>query len=270
MIRHCQEPQATKQSRVSDCFGTSCLAMTMGALFLLTASFVFAASSSLFTDANAKYQAGDFKSASELYRKLIDAKRPSSAMYYNLGNTALRLNQKGKALVYYERALKASPRDKDLRWNIQILRTTLTDRIEDLSSNPFYTPVERLVHRVTLDEPVMWFTGALAVLALLALLNYLFPATLAWTGFFRTTAVLCLTLFLILFAAQWFETKDPHAVILDKEVTAYYGPSDRETKAFVLHEGAEGKVLDESQDWLYLSLKNKNTGWIRKNSCEIV
>ena len=237
---------------------------------MISAAFAASAVPSLFAEANAKYQAGDFKAASEGYHKLIDAKLGSSAVYYNLGNTAIRLNQKGLALVYYERALRAAPRDKDLRWNIQVLKSTLSDRIEDKTSNPFYTPVEKLLHFVTVDEIALFFAGTLGVLALLALTDLWFSAARSLTGFFRTITVVFFVISGVLFAAQWLDVKDPHAVILDKETGAYYGPSDRETKAFVLHEGAEGKILDRSQDWVYLALKNKNTGWVRKNSLETV
>jgi len=69
---------------------------------------------------------------------------------------------------------------------------------------------------------------------------------------------------------KWTDAKDPRVVVLDKEVYAHYGPSGKETNAFLLHEGAEGKVLDETPEWFYIVLKNKNSGWIPKSSCETV
>ena len=245
------------------------LVFAAGLLFVTTVVFA-AVSPSLFTEANAKYRAGDFKAAAGLYHKIIDTGRASGAVYYNLGNTVLRLNQKGEALLYYERALKASPRDRDLIWNIQVLKSTLSDRIEDVSPNPLLTPVKKILHRATLDEISFLFSGALAVFTLLSLLGLLFPAARGFFGSLGTPAVFLMLVFGVSFGVKWFATKDPRAVVLDKEVTAYYGPSDKETKAFILHEGAEGKILDQSQDWVYISLKNKNTGWIRKNSCEII
>jgi len=58
--------------------------------------------------------------------------------------------------------------------------------------------------------------------------------------------------------------------VLYKEVTARYGPSDKETKAFVLHEGASAKVLDQTDGWYYIFLQDKNTGWVSKKSCAII
>ena len=239
-------------------------------IFLAMTATHVAAESSFFSEANAKYQTGDFKGASELYEKSLASGHRSLATHYNLGNAMLRQGQKGQALLHYLRALRVYPRDKDLLWNIQVLRNALPDRIEDKSSNPFYMPIQRLLDLYSLDEIALSFTVALAFLALLALLDYAFVAVRAVTGFFRALAILAVLASAALFGLQWMDQKDPQAVILDRETIAYYGPSDKETRAFVLHEGAEGRLLDESGDWTYLSLKNKNTGWIRKNSCETV
>ena len=239
-------------------------------LFLLTPCAFAAPQLSPFAEANAKYQAGDFKGASDLYQKIIQSGNGTASVYYNLGNTALRLGQKGEALVHYQRALKASPRDKDLQWNIRVLQGALPDRIEESSLNLPRLLLQNATELWTLDEIGFLFTAALALLALLACLDYLLPVMAVVSGFLRPLTFFLLIGSAALFGFKWWDTKDPRAVILDKEVNAYYGPSDRETKAFVLHEGAEGKILDSSQDWFYIGLKNKNMGWIRKNSCEVI
>ena len=245
--------------------------MTVGACLLILSANAFAEfQPSLFAEANKKYQAGDFQTASDLYQKALKSGPATSAVYYNLGNTMLRLGRKGEALLYYKRALKASPRDKDLQWNIRVLQSALPDRIEESSLNLPRLLLGNVTDRWTPTEVGFLFTAALALLALLAVLDYALPSLRAVSGFLRPLAFFILMGSAVLFGFQGWDMKDPTAVILDKEVSAYYGPSDREAKAFVLHEGAEGRLLDASGDWVYMALKNKNTGWIRKNSCEIV
>ena len=247
------------------------LFFVLAAGLLTLAPCAFAASQpSLFAEANGKYQTGDFKGAADLYQKIIQSGNATGAVYYNLGNASLRLGQKGEALVSYKRALKVLPRDKDLQWNIRILQGALTDRIEESSLNLPRLLLQNVTEPWALDEIGFLFTASLALLALLALLDYLLPAMAVVSGFLRPLTVFLLIGSAVLFGFKWWDTKDPHAVILDKEAAAHYGPSDGEAKAFVLHEGAEGKILDASGDWVYIALKNKNTGWIRKNSCEIV
>ena len=105
-------------------------------LSLVGASSLLAAdSSSLFAEASAKYAAGDFKAAAALYQQIVDSKKATAAVYYNLGNAHLRLGKKGAALIDYERAFKASPRDRDLRWNLSVLKNSLPDRFEEIQTN---------------------------------------------------------------------------------------------------------------------------------------
>lgn len=229
-----------------------------------------AADATLFQQANDKYKSGDFKAASDLYTKLTQTGNGSADVYYNLGNSVLRLGQKGQALVYYERALKADPRDKDIRWNIQVLKTSFVDRIEDTSTQILYMPVKNVLDHVTSDEFAIAFSTVLALFALTVVLGALFPNAKALFGPLRSATLLILLITGVLFALKWWDTKDPRAVILEKEVTGRYGPSDSESKALVLHEGAVGKIVDESGDWIYIQLANKNMGWLRKSSCEII
>ena len=242
--------------------------LAIGFLFLISPG-AQATSSALFEEGNAKYHVGDFKAASESYQKLIERGQATGAVYYNLGNAALKSGEKGRALVYYERALKALPRDKDLRWNIHILQEALPDRIEDTS----YFAIASLrdfLSRWSVNEIAILFSVFLAVLTILTLTSIFFPAIKPWTSWIGSLAVLGLLVVTPFFGFKVWEMKDPQAVVLDKETYAYYGPSERETKAFLLHEGAYGKIIDKTDDWFYLVLPNKKMGWIRKNSCEVV
>lgn len=245
-------------TRISGCFAAALLLLAMTG-----------EASPLFEQGNAEYKEGNFKTASGLYQKALSSGQASAAVYFNLGNASLKTGEKGQALVYYERARKAAPRDEDLLWNIRVLKGSLTDRIEDRSHFALGA-WNRFLENWASDELALCFASFLALSAALGLAGLVVPALrarvsalgpLLWVAAFVSGFVL---------AGKWWETKDPRAVILDKQATAYYGPSEQETKALVLHEGAEGRVLDESGDWLYLVLKNKNTGWVRKNSCEIV
>ena len=234
---------------------------------LLISTAVFAAQAPFFEQANAKYREGDFKGALETYQKLLQTGRSTAAIYYNMGNAALKAGEKGQALVYYERARKAAPRDADLQWNISVLRDALRDKVEDRSHFTIVA-VRAFLDRWSVTELAFCFTAFLALAALLGLIGFFFvrlPTRAFWVPL-----VLALFVSGALLALKAWETKDVRVVVFDKETPAFYGPSDSETKAFVLHEGAEGRVLDESGDWIYLSLQNKNSGWVRKNSCEIV
>ena len=223
-----------------------------------------------FAEANGKYQAGDFKGAEALYKKLLDSGLRTAPVYYNYGNASFRNGKKGQALVAYERARRLVPRDRDLRWNLGVLKASLPDRLESISTNPFSTALQLTSDFVSARELGMVFSLALAALALRALARAIRPSSkrrLAWLGP-PLWLVLISAAFLI--GVQWRRAHEPRVVVLDKEITARYGPSTREPKAFTLHEGAQGRLLDEAKDWYYITLDDGNTGWLPKNSAEIV
>ena len=258
---------ATKQSNMLDCFAL--LAMTfIGFLLVSPAS---AAEDPLFSQANAKYQAGDFKQAAELYEKITDSKQASAAAHYNLGNALLRIGRKGQALVSYKRALAITPRDPDIEWNIHVLKSALTDRIEDNTSNILDVWFRKIIDGVTVDETALLLSFSIGVLCLLSVMQWVFPASKTPTiGSFQALLIVVLVASAVLFNLKWHDIKDAQVVVLDREVLARNGPSPDETKAFLLHEGAEASVGDESKDWYCVTLANKNAGWIPKESCEVV
>lgn len=225
--------------------------------------------SSLLAEANAKYKAGDFKAAVAAYQNLLTTQGETGPLLYNLGNASLRTGEKGQAMVYYLRALEASPRDKDLRWNIQVLRGSLVDRIEDKGHFALSAAREAIGY-LRSDELRNSFTVLVGLLVLLGLIGFFLRSAGGWLGVLKAVVTLALVVSASLLAFRYWQDRDPTAVVLEKEVYTHFGPSETESRAFALHEGAVGRVTDVSGDWIYLSLADKKTAWIRKNACEIV
>ncbi len=64
----------------------------------------------LFDRANADYWHGDFEAARDLYHDIVSDYRIDNAeVYYNLGNTYMKLDRLGSAMLYYKRALACHP-----------------------------------------------------------------------------------------------------------------------------------------------------------------
>ncbi|MBI4432697.1 MAG: tetratricopeptide repeat protein [Candidatus Omnitrophica bacterium] len=223
-------------------------------------SLAWAGAEDDFKKANAAYTAGDFRGTVQLYESVTARGNADGAVYYNLGNAYFRLGEKGKALLNYQRARRLLPRDKDVTWNIHILKSILADRIPD----------EKKPLPLAWNEIGLLFTAVLAGLLGVGVMATLFPR---WGALWRLKTrflVACLLTFFLLGAVQWIKTRDPRAVVLAKEIFTRYGPSEAETKAFLLHEGAEVSVLDESGDWFYITLPNKSSGWIPRSSVEVI
>ena len=222
-----------------------------------------------FEEAGAKYRAGEFKKAEALYEEISEA-RPTTAVYYNLGNASFRAGHKGRALVSYRRAQRLAPRDRDLLWNIGILKGALIDRFDRRAANFIFLSLKEAVDFVAMNELVWAFTTGTMALAGICLLAFLFPPLRPGKRPLAVLMMLCLLGLSALLAFKWMDEKDPRAVVLDREIFARYGPSDKESRAFALHEGAEGRVLDHSRDWIYLGMADGKTGWVPETACEIV
>ncbi len=242
--------------------------MALGIIFL-TAS-ALAENNGLFKQANEKYSAGDYTAAAVLYEKVASLDGASSAVYYNLGNAYFRAGQKGRAMVYYERAGRLDPRDQDIEWNRGVLKNALTDRIEDVQDNVFISSVQRLLEWITLDEAALVFAAILLILFIISAVSFFSHKPKSLTAGIGGLLVFLWICSLAVYYFKWTQVRDPQVVVLDREVAARYGPSDKETKAFVLHEGAQAVMTDQTGEWYYILLKNKNTAWVPKKSCEIV
>ncbi len=239
-----------------------------GMTLIISINCAFAATT--FEQANEKYRAGDFKVSAELYAKAIENGETSGAAHYNLGNALFRLGQKGKALASYERARKILPRDTDVAWNINLVQSTFLDRLDVVDEPIFVFWAKKIAESVSFAELAFLVLVFCAILFVSALVSFIWPA-----GSGRLKGLQVLTLAVLLCSAtllgfKIWQGRDARAVVTDAEIFARYGPSGKETKAFLLHEGAEGWVSDEVKDWVYVTLANKSSGWVPKKSCEII
>lgn len=90
-----------------------------------------------FSQANQAYLQGHYADAVRGYRALLARQGYSPAVLFNLGNAWMRLNQPGRAILNYERALWLAPADRAVAANLQtaqrqsglaVTQPTLLDR----------------------------------------------------------------------------------------------------------------------------------------------
>ncbi len=86
----------------------------------------------LLNKANTSYSQSQYKEALTDYLKIEEMGYASEVLFYNIGNTYFKLNEIGKSILYYERALKLNPSDKDLINNLTLAKEFTLDRIEEI------------------------------------------------------------------------------------------------------------------------------------------
>ena len=78
--------------------------------------------------ADSAYNELAYSEALRLYEATLDSLGGSADLYYNIANTYYRLQQPGKAILWYERAIMADPTHDDARANLEFVNTTITDK----------------------------------------------------------------------------------------------------------------------------------------------
>lgn len=254
--------------------GWICLTSAV-ALFLCAAAIAQEADpasspQTIFFRANTRYQEGAYADAVREYGRLLQSGVHSGPLYFNLGNAYFKLGETGKAIAYYERARRFIPRDPDLEANLAYARSQagvdpclppvwqrilfpLRGRFPAwllawLTSAGYSGAVFLLVvHRLSMlpRRPVLWGTGILAGLALVA----------------------CVSL-----AAQLLEDEWPaHAVVVGAaESPARFEPAADGTVHFSLPQGSKVRVTDMRGGWLQIARCDGRRGWMMSSSLEIL
>jgi len=238
------------------------------ALLFMAAAPLFALSPSgeeAFFRANEAYRDGDYEAAAAGYRSLLDADAAKGHLFYNLGNAYFRMDDPGRAILFYERARILLPRDADLRFNLEYARDRLGDAVpadRDFLGEAFFW-----IDVVTLEE-VFW---------LFALVNFIF-----WTaGLLRrfSASEMLYYGFVLLFifwllsgatlAMKWHRAAtDDRAVVLPAELPVRAGPDERDTVLFRLHGGTVVHRERSELDWSLIRLADGKRGWTKPKSVE--
>ena len=229
---------------------------------------------SLFRAANAAYTDGLWADAADAYSAIEDMGLESPALYCNLGNAYYKTGDVAKAILYYERALKADPSYSDARYNRTVVSDFVQDRIEPVPEFILKTWVRELCY--ALDSDTWAVAGIVLFFATVAaLLLFLLSASLAWrrTGFFSAIVFLLLTVMSIAFSF-WQKSdylRKDGAVIMTPVVSVKSSPSsETSTDLFILHEGTKVLILDEVGDWRNIELADGRQGWMKSEDMEII
>lgn len=248
--------------------------------------FVFATAAPLvaaktFAEANALYRDGDYAAAIEAYESVLKAEK-DTAVLYNLGNAyfkqfQLAPNQSagllGKAILSYERVLRADPRHSDARANLKYARTLCKDTFEAPSDGAITALLSRVYRAPTTMELEIFAVICLWILAFVLLLRrHVRRETTAELLFWVLFLVVPITVLALAWAGRRaYEDETQRAgIILVAEVQAKSAPQEDGTHVFTLHEGTKIIVVRSSVGWVQISLPNGYAGWVRSEALGLV
>ncbi|MFO1511334.1 MAG: tetratricopeptide repeat protein [Verrucomicrobiota bacterium] len=214
-----------------------------------------------FDAANKLYAQSKFAEAATAYEKMIAGGSRSPALYFNLGNARFKSGQMGPAIAAYRQAEEMSPRDPDVRANLQFAR--------NLVPGPKLGAgwLQRWLGNLSVNEWVTLSTGAVWVTLGLLIACQIKPALAAvlrsWIWLAIATS---LGIFLCARLAISQNASHKIAIVAVAEASVRNGPFDESPAAFTAHDGAELRVLDQKDDWLQITDGTSRVGWLKRDA----
>jgi tetratricopeptide (TPR) repeat protein len=221
---------------------------------------VAADSAALFDAGNKFYEEKKYSEAAASYEAILEARQASAAVYFNLGNARFKSGQIGRAIASYRHALQLTPRDPDVKANLQFAR----NQVQGPTLRP--TRLQRAFGLLSLNEWTgltaggLWFTFlALAAIQIRpALRPSLRSLTLALGGATLLLGIATIT------AKTQNSTRDV-AVVSARDVIIRNGPLSESQTSFTANDGAELRILDRKDDWLQVTDGTRRVGWLKQS-----
>lgn len=239
-------------------------------LFLLMSSCAWAQLTSVsynnwFEDGNAAYNEGNYEQALIFYNSIADVGMESAALYYNMGNTYYKMKDYPHAILYYEKALKLSPGDEDIRVNLEIANRAVVDKINTIPQSFISRWWNGLRLSLSADG---WAWLSIVSFALLLICIFAFLMSrrtgVRKAGFFMGLVFMVCLAFSVIFATVSLRNLNRHdeAIVMTPTVNVKSSPSEQSVDLFVLHEGTKVRVLDSARDWNKIRLADGSVGWL--------
>lgn len=219
------------------------------------------------------YSKENYSEAVQIYESLADSVGVSSELYYNLGNSYYKLKNYPKAILNYERALLYSPSDEDIRFNLDLARANVVDKIEVIDKSFISVWFESLRNMASSNG---WAVVAIVsfILFLIGIFIYIFnkKILLKKIGFFGGLILLLVSIYANIASYKQKQNmlERNTAIVMSPSITIKSTPSEGGTDLFILHEGTKVKITDKIGDWSEIKLEDGNVGWIKTSDMEII
>jgi tetratricopeptide (TPR) repeat protein len=226
---------------------------------------LFAQNQSLFEQGNQLYNDGKYAQAIDKYKAILETENHSAELYFNLANAHYKLNHIAPSIYYYEKALKLSPKDQDIKNNLAFANNMTIDDIEVIPNAGFSKLIRNITDIMSFDS---WAKLAVASVIMFVLIFLIYYFT--YSTFKKRLAFITSNLFLFLAAISVaiafhnynLNKKDKPAIIFSQETVIKSEPNNRSQELFRLHEGTKVQIIDTINQWKEIKLTDGKTGWI--------
>lgn len=220
---------------------------------------------------NKAYIDGDYNKAIAEYNAILDGGEYSMKLYYNLANAYFKVGSIGKAILYYNKALRIAPSQEDIRHNLAIAEAQTKDRIVAIPEffiNRWLRTLRNTMSCGTWSLLSLLFFGVLLSFTLL----FLLASRIRWrkVGFYGALFSLVMFVAVTLFAISSRNDILQHeeAIVMGSAVSIKSSPDRSATDLFVLHEGTKVRIIAEVDEWREIVIADGKKGWVEVKNIE--
>lgn len=244
----------------------------IGCLFCLTAMLLLPLFSlgndqigALFKKANALYAKEQYQQAAKIYQQIISDGYQSENVYFNTGNAYYKLDDMPSAILYYEKAQKLAPNDKDIDINLQFANRKTADKIEPQQEFFLARWWQGFILFLSIDtlsilSDLLFLGGFILLAAYLFARSVILKKACFYTGIIAVFWGLA-SIFMANRQVDYFDTHH-QAIVFSSSVIVKGSPNNNAKPLFVLHEGTKVNVTQNNGNWIAIELPNGNAGWI--------
>ncbi|MEH6764296.1 MAG: tetratricopeptide repeat protein [Aequorivita antarctica] len=234
-------------------------------LFLLVSFSGIGQNKNLFDQGKELYKNGKYQQAITAWMEILDNGEHSAELYFNLGNAQYKLNHIGPSVYYYEKALKLSPNDADIKNNLAFAENARIDSIEPLPQTVFSKWYKSISGILTFNGWAL-LAVAFSIFFVALFLFYYFAFSerrkrLLFVSSMFTGILLLASLTMAFLSYGDYSKKQP-AIIFANEIEVKTEPTMGSNVAFVLHEGTKVQILAQDGNWYRITLADGKDGWI--------
>jgi tetratricopeptide (TPR) repeat protein len=219
------------------------------------------------------FTAGNYKKALQEWTEIYNTGYRSANLNYNIGNAYFKLNDIPDAILFYERAYLLNPADENINYNLQISRTLIVDRFQEIPEL-FFIKWYNFISLIISTNGWAKISIVSFILFLLFLSLYIYSSKHRQKVIGFWSAIFFFTISLSSFAFTARNKSlvyDSHkAIIFSPQVSGKSSPDKSGTDLFVLHEGTKVSVEDEVGEWYEIRLSDGNTGWIPVSALNLI
>jgi hypothetical protein len=208
-----------------------------------------------FAQANQAYSEGDYAGAVRGYRALLAQHGYSVAVLFNLGNAWSRLNQPGRAILSYERALWLAPADRTIAANLRLVQRQAAIPVEHPAT------LDRSLGLVSLDALAWIGTAAVLTLAMAVLMARSGLSKAVWA----TRSVVALSALVLIATGASMLRKWPdldRAVVLVDATPVHVAPAMTADVSFLLKPGRLVHAGERYGDYVMVHAEDGRSGWV--------